>query len=425
MKNLKILISWSRVPDIKNHFTQTVENIVSALELKTKVNLVWVICMPERITNTIQKENWNILDIHDYKNAFEIIKKERPDLIFASSSPNLIDYSFCIAGKSNSIPIISRISSNLSQAKISLKLNLQMFFDETVPTDSSEEQKKFMRRGKFFLYKCLFVFKTQLAAKMSIFNIMKYFFILIKNHLFYNDVPSDSIFENTLHYLSNENLIEPLVSAGFKKSRLLVTGDPFYDNFFKDIDKKNLGKKEDNKLNILFAPTTHYEHGFCTKTQQDEAITQIVKEILKHKNELSLTIKIHPSSAVYHEYEKMIKKIDPSLTLYQSGNIDEFLSNSDLVITFPYTTVMVHSLVFKKPTIVYNFYNAKGDAFVKNNLVLECKQSSEIFPAIQNVTQSSTLDNEKFDQFIKDYFYKLDGKASERISQSIINLLNK
>ena len=75
-------------------------------------------------------------------------------LIFGSSSYNLISYSLAVAGKFLNIPILSDFSQKRSSDKLSAS-NIKLFFENSVSTDD-QTTKKFMRRGRFLVYKFLF-----------------------------------------------------------------------------------------------------------------------------------------------------------------------------------------------------------------------------------------------------------------------------
>ncbi len=77
MKNLKILVPLHTLPDVKSVTTIFFESLLSVLKTKVNVHILWLVYTPERIDST----NWNhsdstVLDIHDYENAVDVIKKE-------------------------------------------------------------------------------------------------------------------------------------------------------------------------------------------------------------------------------------------------------------------------------------------------------------------------------------------------------------
>jgi hypothetical protein len=57
--------------------------------------------------------------------------------------------------------------------------------------------------------------------------------------------------------------------------------------------------------------------------------------------------------------------------------------------------------------------------------VYQCKNKSTIISSIEEVLKSNPATKEKIDDFIDEYFYRLDGCASERIGDSILNLVKQ
>jgi len=58
-------------------------------------------------------------------------------------------------------------------------------------------------------------------------------------------------------------------------------------------------------------------------------------------------------------------------------------------------------------------------------MFMECNNKSMIIRSIEKIICSNPITNEKIDRFIEEFFYKLDGHASERIGNAILNLLKK
>ena len=111
-------------------------------------------------------------------------------------------------------------------------------------------------------------------------------------------------FANTIHFLDNEKTLKIFLEGGFERSSLVVTGNPMYDSIFNKLSK-TLPAKKDGTTRVLFAPSTLYEHGFWTREQRDFAVKEVVKKIVENKNEMSLVVKIHPSSSILSEYESL------------------------------------------------------------------------------------------------------------------------
>ncbi|HEV2193257.1 MAG TPA: CDP-glycerol glycerophosphotransferase family protein [Nitrosopumilaceae archaeon] len=417
------------MPDVTSVTTMVLHSIVS--ELKTRgiiVHITWFIYSPDKLDSLLTSDSDSFISsIHDYNNAFEVLKKEKPDIIYATTGWGFIDYAFSLAGKFLNIPVVSHVTTgfNFKTNRLTLiKSYITRFFESSIPTDTGQNKKQFMRRGRFFVYKYLFLVRTQRAMKWSILQIFKNFFILLKLFLSSTRIFFDSRFGGTLHFLDNENLLNDYLDGGFERSQFVITGNPIYDEFFHKLSiKKDYVKG--NKIRILFAPTPKYEHGFWTRTQRDTTITQIVKTIFENKQEMSLVVKIHPSYSVLSEYQSLINSIDPSIPVYKNGNIQEFVENADVVLSFQFTTADVYSILAKKPIILCNFFNYEKDPFVQRGLALECNDSADLINTIHNALSTNPKYEQQRELFIREFLYKSDGRATERICDEIMKLLDK
>ena len=58
-------------------------------------------------------------------------------------------------------------------------------------------------------------------------------------------------FENSLHWVSGEELFQVLIDKGFDKSKLVLTGHPMYDQTIKKIKLLKPNIKNQNIINVL------------------------------------------------------------------------------------------------------------------------------------------------------------------------------
>jgi len=426
---LKILASIHTLPTDKSATTMFFENLLPVLRKRTKVQIIWIVYQPDRLNQIGPKdENSIVLDIHDFNNAVDIISKTKPDLVYAGATHDLMDCSFSSAAKFCKIPVLSEFYSIKPMPRTQsnmIKNYITRFFSKTVPTDTVQTKKRFMRRGRFYLYKFLFLLKTLNATRMNIVKIFLFCSLLFQRNITDYKPIYDSRFTNTAHWLESENLLNPLLSAGFPKDSLYVTGSPIFDNTFREI--KNWDSPNNDKTKVLLITTSLYEHGFWTKEQRDNIVKIIIKEFLNHKNEFNLVVKIHPTSEILDEYKSLIFPIDPSIEIFQEGYILEYLKSADVILTFASgnASATIYSLIARKPIIICNFYDLTYDLFLDRNLAIECKNQNEIIPSIHKAIKSNPATEEKINQYIKEFLYSDDGKASERISDLIINLVNK
>ena len=431
MDTIRILAAIHTPPHVNLYLTQFVSGILPALKSKTGVNMIWLVYQPDKIDKPYENDDSNtiILDIHDYKNAIELVQKSKPDVIYADASYDLINYALSTAAKFFDIPtfsiFISDIAHNRGQADL-IKSYMTRFFENSIPTDTEQNKRQFMRRGRFFLYKYLFLLKTQKTSSIGIFRILYNFFLLLKLFLTETKYVMDPRFSTTIHFVESENLIEPLVNAGFNRSSLILTGNPIYDKIFQKLETlQSSVKRNDEVIRVLFAPTTLYEHGYQTREQRDTTIKKIVTEILAHKKKISLVVKIHPATAVFSEYQSLIHSLDTGIPIYQKGDFIEFLADADVVITFGTSSVDMFSIIYRKPIINCNFFNEKQDILVEKGLALECKDPDNLPELICKAMKPDPSYEQKRSDFIRDFLYKEDGRAAERISDVIIKLVEK
>jgi len=422
---LKILASLHTLPDIESYKTRLFRNILPVLKRKTSVHVTWLVYQPDKLNLPPQNDpETTIIDIHDYRNAVEIVQKVKPDIIYGSPTPNLPDHALTLAGKFLNIPVVGEAMNQLIIKSSTMEVTksfVSAFFERSVPTDT-DSRKQFMRRGRFFLFKYLFLLRTQRAIKMNIVKIIHSFFVIIRAHFtaLKSDVLYDPYFSCTLNFVESEKLFEQMVNKGFKKSTLITTGIPQYDPVFKRL--QNLQQTKNKKIRVLLLTHSLFEHGYHTRKQRDSLVKGIVSEICKYKDEMSLVVKIHPSSEILSEYQALINPIDPDIPIHNKGDVLDFIEESDVVISYSTSASVMQALMLKKPIIFCNFFNLEGDVMLKRGLAYDCKELSSLIPSIRRV-MSSNYTTEKIDEFIRDFFYKLDGLASERVCEAIFSLL--
>ena len=97
---LTILTPIHITPNVRSYRTHSFKNILKYLSKITEVQIVWLVYKPEKINGEkYSDENNIVLDIHDYENATDVIKKIQPNIIWAAPTLNLPDFALSIAGK--------------------------------------------------------------------------------------------------------------------------------------------------------------------------------------------------------------------------------------------------------------------------------------------------------------------------------------
>ncbi|MEM3172903.1 MAG: CDP-glycerol glycerophosphotransferase family protein [Candidatus Nitrosotenuis sp.] len=427
MNNLRILSVIPHPPNETSIDTVFFKNLLPILKQKINVEIIWFVYTQNKLSSERRQNSDIALDIHDYRNALDVLTETKPDLIMASPVPTFIDYAFTSTAKRLGIPTMGIFDTDTTRIKKRTKLfksNLTAFFQNSAPS-STHKSNRLMGRGIFFLQRYIFLLNTQRKLKNNFFQIISDFLLFVKIMFFDTHYPLYPKFSCNLHFLDGERQMNSLIKKGFDKTTLVVTGNPMYDSIFKRIKNPTMKRKDRDKVNVLLMTTSVYEHGYWSKNQRDETIKQIVLSLSSQK-EFHLTIKIHPSSEKLVEYQTILQDIGVNVDIYQQGDVLDFLEESDLVLAVGYTTALNYAVIGKKPIIFCNFYNQlQNEILIERGLAIECKDPTSLIPTLKKVSQNDTTTEQKRSEHIKDFFYSDDGLASERVSNLILQLAKK
>ena len=428
--NLRILTIHHDTPDVQSYTTIFFEKILPILKSKKKVHMTWIVCKNEKIgemPNTLH--DTTVLDIHNFSNIADVIEKVKPNLVYVMPGLSVPDYTLSIAAKYFKIPVIGGeigIEFFSKNSKIQLFKSLISKFFQSTNSSLNPEKKQIMGKGRFFIYKHMLLLKTQIEIKYSPFKIIKEFLLIFFMYLFggRKNFRFDSMFAVDLHFLDGEIMIKPLLDAGFKKSTLVVTGNPIHDDIFQKLQNSQYVPNNSKKIKVLLV--TNSIPGFdynWIKTKRDHMINKIIREINNSNETINISIKIHPSQESLEEYRNLIHKIDPTIMIYQKEPILALLEESDVIISPSSSTAMLCGLLLRKPLIIHNCFQTEHDELLERKMVVECKELSDIISSIHTAVKSKPSDK-KIDEFIKNVFFKSDGHAAERISDSIFRFLD-
>ena len=179
---MKILIASSVLPSQKNKIITYSYNLKDSLKRKTNVELVWLVYQPDKVSNS-KYDNDTIIDVHNFDDAITALENIKPNCVLANNnSREPLNYSFSLAAKFLKIPLIYYYLNDLApilghspykNSKENLSILLRRFFANKVPTDS-EDQKKFMRRGRFFIFKNIFLMRTRIRTGIHLIKALKH-----------------------------------------------------------------------------------------------------------------------------------------------------------------------------------------------------------------------------------------------------------
>ena len=421
---MKILVPSPVTPDKNSVRTVYVSEIMKQVKKKIDLDFFWFIYQPDKI-NPITHSDFNFIDIHDFNDAIDCLKKIKPDCVMVGSNFEPIQYAFSLGCKKLKIPLISfyyfgydfEQFQSISGSKKFIS-NLRNIFSNSIPTDS-ENQKSFLRRLKFILYKTKFLSKTKKAIgeKTSYIHDISSTFTSSLDQREVANLPD-------LHILPDNSWLEPLQKMGIPKNHLCVTGSPFWDRLY--LKSKEFSPKKTNfeKISILIITDALVEHGIWNNQKFSSFFSELINK-LSQKSEFSFSFKIHPASEDKTKYENLIKKLEINSKIYQNEDVWDILGNFDIVLTFGYSTIHSQLSLVGVKTILIDL-DFPLFPFVKEGIeygiVRKCSDLSQINNMIFDFLKQRIHLDSSFISTRENYFYKFDGKSTERIADAILNL---
>ncbi|KAF6246735.1 hypothetical protein C6990_06340 [Nitrosopumilus sp. b3] len=427
---MKILVPSPVSPNNKSVRITYVSEIIKDLKKLTNLDFYLFVYQPDKL-NSFNFPDFNILDIHDFTDAIDCLDKIQPDCVMIGPNYEPIQYAFSLACKKLKIPLVSfyyfgygyeQSDSMTRYAKIIFYL--RNIFSNSLPTDS-DDQKFFLRRLTFIIYKIRFLNRTKKSAGYK-HNFIQKYFSSFYNYFLRKELPITKF--PVLHLLPDPSWIEPLKKIGIPQEKLCVTGSPYWDQLYRN--SKNYVPKQtvSKKISILIITDALLEHGIWNKNKFTSFITNLINELSK-KSEFSFSFKIHPASENKTKYHNLFQKLRNDSKIYQNENIWDILGQYDLVITFGFSTIHSElSLVGAKMILLDFNFNFPLFPFVKEGLefgnVMKCTDISHLNDMIIDFTNNANISNKSFNS-TKNFLYKFDGKSGLRVSEELIKIINQ
>lgn len=206
------------------------------------------------------------------------------------------------------------------------------------------------------------------------------------------------------------------MTFGAKKEQIIVTGWPKLDKYVKW--KESLTGKHKDGTDILFA--TQPED---TKLILDSIDT--IGSFIEDSTHFRLIIKPHPTenSKIYNPILKKYKNV---ILHKSSEDFSSLIASSDILVTL-ISTVAIEAAVLDKPIICIDTTN-KESMFASSGIAMEVKNLEELIPAIKDVLYNEDTRQKLADaraKFVYEHAYKQDGKASERVANLIVEMIEE
>jgi len=226
---------------------------------------------------------------------------------------------------------------------------------------------------------------------------------------------------NTKMLVWGKSMENHILQHDIKKEEVRITGSPRHDRFF---NQKN---KVKNDGYVLIASNSFFHINFNgTDSRASRNLETSLKKILlilKSTPNKKPIIKLHP--AEYFHIKPLIKKIDPTIPIYQHEDILPLLQSCDSMISLNYSTVLLDALILDKPTMVIltEKQNFEEEELIKNKATLCVSDLNNLENDLNKLlfddgVRTNLINNGK--QFVDNYLSN-QGTASKYIVKTLSN----
>ncbi len=206
----------------------------------------------------------------------------------------------------------------------------------------------------------------------------------------------------------------------------VVTGNPRFDKIATGYDPQKYEVCRKLSLNSEKGIIVVATEWFGGVSAEERYIRSVLKALKDFPSE-QVVVKLHPG---YHErYRQLVSTIareegvDVTIT---KDYLWELCAISDLVI-ITHSTVGLEAMILDKPVLVINFDHEFDECpYVSAGAALEVRKPEDITPAILDILNNRTAQQklaEAGKKFIYEYAYVQDGKASKRVADLILRMI--
>src|SRR3989344_1176100 len=194
---------------------------------------------------------------------------------------------------------------------------------------------------------------------------------------------------------------------GKKSNQFVITGSTFYDNFrLKKLKKINKQLKELSVLILL-------ENVYFLKEKFETELKKIIGYVLSEGIQ-KIYIRPHPWQDISFITNAFKNSFEVSIIIDNSNNLNRSINKNDLVITMD-TSAGFNALILGKKLIYWDFFGKENLPFRMGGVPV-AKSPEEIRDFMIKIINNKFKSFEgKRKKLLKDIFYKLDGRSSQRV----------
>ena len=211
------------------------------------------------------------------------------------------------------------------------------------------------------------------------------------------------------------------LSRGISPDRVVVTGMAHYDETFKCAERLQASRKSTELRLVVFATENLPLH-------ETLRMISAVAEAIMMKPGLRLAIRPHPreDEAIYKDY--VGKFHSDKIYVDSTTPLLELFSKTDVVVT-GFSNVAVEAMILERPVICMNL-GGKPDklGYIQERAALGIYRPEDTASALDKALSDERVKTtlaEGRRAFLEKHFYRVDGRASERIVDLIEKLTKR
>jgi len=365
----------------------------------------------KRAEDMLKKTNLLFKNIETYtsENPKDIIKLERPDIVVVGHDMDTIPRLFITAANSMGIPtllvqdgIIFDRRSIYSALRQSIHYKNKNIFDKakiwvSILITFMKRNYTFQQKLKIVLLRLADIIK----GKPNIYG-----------HGECSKIAVMGEFAKNL-----------LVSEGIDPKKIVITGQPRFDDIVEKKKKMN-NKRLGTRKRVVVTTEPFVETMLWTEKQRENFILTIVNTL---DTDTELVIKLHPVEKL-EDYKQILEGLQYRATVCRDTDLYELLSVADLVISVASTTAL-ESIMLDKPVIIIDLFNTfEYSPYVQYGVAIGVYKEENILPAVRNVLYNDHARKklaEARKKFVYEHAYIQDGKASERVANLIVQMIKE
>lgn len=337
---------------------------------------------------------------HSKKSVLAIIRAQKPDMVVLGNDTEVLSYLFAKESRAMRIPVLLLQDGTLSFSRKQLSLNAERFMD------------------------VLRVHGVGYLAKRLFSKITK------------RDNPHASEYGRYSDYIlvwgnfSKNGLIE----RGIPEQKIIITGSPTADLLLsREVKRDAIIKKAgaDGKKRTIFFATSDMVGARLWTRQEFEKTIGIVAKAADEMG-VQLFVKIHPFH--FGREPDYLKRFSAHRNIFPVNDIDSYdlLYACDAFIS-DVSSLLLESVALGKPTAVINitgrdFVSAPfPKIYVDEGVAMLIKETAGIKNNIEKLLSPnfSEKGSKKREKFIIEHLYRLDGKSSRRVFETMRDILKK